>query len=135
MVIESYKRKDTLKMDPEEVYKRFPPGCMLPLRSLVYTRSERKAVARALHILVEHGRVLKYPHHRDFTTIPYETYTNMYMRAEDNPNTPSLYRYRRRHKKPRIVPYIPEKEQQEPEEEQEERHTTAITLDDYLIGI
>jgi len=135
MVIESSKFLATLKMDPEEVYKRFQPGCMLPLRSLVYTQAERKAVARALHILVEHGRVLKYPHHLDFTTIPYETYTNMYMRTEDVPAPPSLFRYRHRHKKPRVVPYIPEKEPQEQEEEEEEeRHPTAITLSDYLIG-
>jgi hypothetical protein len=132
MVIDLTKILSTLKMDPEEVYKRFPPGCMVPLRSLVYMRSERKAVARALHVLVEHGRVLKYTHHLD----PYETYTNMYMRTEDDPNPRSLYLYRHRHKKSRIVPYIPEKEPQEPEEEeQEERHPPAITLDDYLIGI
>lgn len=112
-------------MDPEQVYSRLPDKA-IPLGVVVFRNLgyDRKTIARALHKLVERGRVRK---------IRWSGEAPVYMRAEDDPNPPSGYVYRRRHRYPRIVPYLPENEpRKEEQEEQEEQRPPALTLADYL---
>jgi len=133
-------------MDPEILYDRIPPQSQLVLQDFVrLCGGDRKAVARALHILVERGSVYKFrgpPRivHRDdptrqCTCTPYPHPAPVYVRTKDLGCHPLHYR-RDRMRKARTHAVPPE-----PNVEPEEQDTTEvpppspapITLMDFLL--
>ena len=135
-------------MDPEILYDRIPPQSQLVLQDFVrLCGGDRKAVALALHILVERGSVYKFhgpPRivHRDdptwqctVTPYPYPA-APVYVRTKDLGGHPLHYR-RDRIRKARTHTVPPEPTVEEPEEQDTTEvpppSHAPITLMDFLI--
>ena len=138
-------------MDPEALYTRIPAQSQLRLKDLVRIAGMgRKDVARALHVLVEHGRVYKFHNapqilnrDHDMTCLCtmctadddlYEPYYigTVYVRAEDVLAHP---RYVRRHRVRKARTHaVPTEPSREPEaEDLDEPPCPLPILKDFLL--